>query len=1372
MMLENHKISESSILNEKPVQIQGPSLLHDLVAAPSDTIALEFLENGSNKRKFSYRDLHILSDHVAGQINKILAELEIVPAIIPILLPQSPELYITLLAVLKAGKAFCPLNLDSPPERLRFILEDVSAGLIMTSSEYMKNADIPNGIEILVVDELLALTTHYDLYGPSNTASTNLAYVLYTSGSTGLPKAVGVSHRAATQSLLAHDRHIPRFSRFLQFASPTFDVSIFEIFFPWHRSSTLVGCERTYMLSDLPKTISMLEADAVELTPTVVSNLLTGRSSVPGLRLLLTIGEMLTESIIAEYGASENQNSMLWGMYGPTEAAIHCTIHSAIAASSSKHNIGRPLDTVSAFIAAPLATGEDYSTLHILPKDEEGELVLGGLQIAEGYLNRPELTASSFFEHPDHGCLYRTGDKARIRRDGALECFGRLSTGQVKLRGQRVEVGEIEQTILRLQGCRASAVMVLDGVLVAFCAHGSADMTRAAVLDMCRQWLPSFMVPSQVFLMESIPQLSSGKIDKNMLELLFHESNCRLQDESILDASDDHIMVQLLRQQLGRGIDHNTDLSSVGLDSLHAIKFATQLRERGFDVSATSVLSASNLSELIETAQHLQHDQFLENKETALAGALSPHELTGLADSKELIARVQTCTPLQEAMLAETIARPRAYCNWIEVELSTCYSYDEIKNALRALTRANEILRSGFHVSLSYTRRFIHLVWKSLHPGQIQKVDRFSKEYSMATQEDLLRPFTVQVQLGFGITRLLFQIHHALYDGWSFDLMMRDLELYLRDPGCTLLLRPQFVDVSYYHHNVSLEELQHHRAYWTGYLSDYTTFTLPNYNGQVVDTTSTFRLTRRSQLDVPALTACSRSVNVGPQVFYQTALAFVLSLYANAHDVLMGNVTSGRTLPITGIEDIIGPCVAALPFRLRLDGDASIRETLQETQHSNRAAQEHCSLSLRDITKAANVLPGSRLFDVLFVWQQAFSTSMDSKSCIQIVESADELEFKLTLEFEPRSDHIFTYATFDSSTIPKSQVEQLFQQIDDVVHYFVHHLDRSIASTKASFSSQCLSIANPQPTQDPIDRGLSKAVEYWAAISPEKIAIIFGALEDDHMEVQTEVTYAVLNRRANQLAHCLLQKGATPDSVVAIIMEKSIDLYVAILATLKTGSGYLPLAPDLPVERIKTILIDAEVAICVKDSSTRDLSPTLPTITSIDVHQIDLSVYQYGNLDVPYDGSRLAYAVFTSGSTGVPKGVLVTQDNLMSNLEYLASIYPASADSRLLQSCSQAFDVSVFEIFFTWHIGMALCTSRKDDLFRDLKQAINALNITHLSLTPTVAALIDPDDVPSVEFLVTAGEAVTEQVRRKWAGRGLWQGKLQSNVYVSFELMT
>ena len=258
----------------------------------------------------------------------------------------------------------------------------------------------------------------------------------YTSGSTGTPKGVIISHSAATQALLAHERHIPTFKRFLQFANPTFDVSVFEIFFPFFRGATLVACERRHLLNDLPGVINRLSIDAAELTPSVANSLLHDRRQVPGLRLLLTIGEMLQKSVIEQFGGDATEMSILYGMYGPTEATIHCTLQTAFEKAMPTNNIGTPLDTVSAFIVRPVDGEVTAKAPEILEVGDDGELAVGGHQLADGYLNREEQTLAAFVHHPDFGRLYRTGDRARMTAEGKLECLGRISNGQVKLRGQ------------------------------------------------------------------------------------------------------------------------------------------------------------------------------------------------------------------------------------------------------------------------------------------------------------------------------------------------------------------------------------------------------------------------------------------------------------------------------------------------------------------------------------------------------------------------------------------------------------------------------------------------------------------------------------------------------------------------------------------------------------------------------------------------------------------------------------------------------------------------------------------------------------------------------------------------------------------------
>lgn len=252
--------------------------------------------------------------------------------VVPILLPQSPGLYISQLAILESGGAFCPINLDAPNDRIKFVIGDVSAHLIITTEKFREDVTWENGPEVIVVEEFPIVPQHENSeHAPRAVGPLDLAYVMYTSGSSGTPKGVAVSHRAVTQSLLAHEIHIPIFNRFLQFAAPSFDVSVFEIFFPLMRGATLVGCDRSQLLNDLPGMINELNVDAAELTPTVVGALLQKRSNVPRLRLLLTIGEMLTRPIVEEFGGSESKKSMLYGMYGPTV----CIFFSILETSTS-----------------------------------------------------------------------------------------------------------------------------------------------------------------------------------------------------------------------------------------------------------------------------------------------------------------------------------------------------------------------------------------------------------------------------------------------------------------------------------------------------------------------------------------------------------------------------------------------------------------------------------------------------------------------------------------------------------------------------------------------------------------------------------------------------------------------------------------------------------------------------------------------------------------------------------------------------------------------------------------------------------------------------------------------------------------------------
>ncbi|KAL9094747.1 MAG: hypothetical protein Q9165_003018 [Trypethelium subeluteriae] len=1360
---DDHPRPALSILNPTPRRADGPQLLHQLVRwhPAHQDIAIDFLGEEGERKDLKWDQLDKASSKLARDIHARLVfghpEPSVTP-IVPILIPQSLELYVTQLAVLKAGCAFCPLNLDAPEERIRFILQDVSATLIVTVKSLREK--LKNLPDVSILEAELEYETSIECQ-QVDIDPAGIAYVMYTSGSTGKPKGVAISHRAATQALLAHDQHIPSFNRFLQFASPTFDVSVFEIFFPLFRGSTLVSCERSIMLNDLSAVINSLEIDAAELTPTVAGSLLQRRENVSRLQLLLTIGEMLTRNVIEEFGESSDRRGILYGMYGPTEAAIHCTLQSSFRTEHKVGTIGIPLQTVSAFILAPASAEEnDNSNIKILPVGQIGELAVGGHQLADGYLNRPDQTSAVFVNTTNYGRLYRTGDKARLLPDGSLECLGRMTTGQVKLRGQRVELAEIEEVLLRSSSCHAAVASIVDGVLVVFCLMEEGGLGTESLYQLCRKWLPAFMIPADIVVLHELPRLPSGKADRKLLGEQYQARDIGEIDEIAPENEREMKILSLARKLLVNELSVTDSLGQKGLDSLAAIRLASCLRSGGFSATVANVLKHRSVRDL---AQHIVVDKPTQSETRQIVNSRglidrltkSALENESIQQHRSELTQVLPCSPLQNALLVETSRRNAAYWNWIELELQGRYSEEQIRDIFLGLSAENGILRSGFYEIGHRLHPFVLLVWQRVLDSQVLGVDEF--QYDPPSGSDaLLRPLNVQVRSTNASTSVLIHIHHALYDGWSMDLIIRDFDCLLQ--GAALPARPQYLEVIGYHLSEQSAERDTDRIYWQEKLSNSEPCKMPNLCGRSQPEQRLERLDRLCSSRLDNVRTRARKHEFSPQIYFQAAFAYLLALYTGSSDVILGTVSSGRTLPITGIEEIIGPCIATLPLRIDVSQSRSGLDLLRAIHRLNREIMEHCTIPLREIKNSCGLQPGRSLFDTLLIWQES-PLSSSPPEAIRVVNSADYLEFNLLLELEPFGNSVRTRATFQPSLIPLPQMEILLAQLDSLVAWLLDCEDELLEKANECFDLDQLSMENQTPLQVPFDGGVAALVQKQVSITPEAPALAFASQAQTGLSIEI-LTFRELNEKAIRLSQYLMARGIKQNALVGICLEKSIELYTCILAAIYAGAGYLPLTPDTPTARIKAIMQEAGVTLCLSQGAVSKQLKLFLQSEIIDVDGLHDELSRQPN-NVPLVSckeSDVAYTVFTSGSTGTPKGVLVTHQNLSSNIKTLEDMYPVTRGSKLLQACSQAFDVSAFEIFFTWSTGMCLCSTSKDVLFQDIEGIIREFGITHLSLTPTVAALIKPDNVPSVEFLVTSGEAVTEQVFKTWAERGLWQG--------------
>ena len=1351
-----------SVLNPNPKLFKGPATLHGLIHESTDKqdIAIEYHPSHGTPLRLSYVDLHERADDLSRRILQGLARSTTRHPVVPLMIPQHPHLYISQLAILKSGGTFCPINLDAPSERIKFIIEDTQAKVLLTTTNLRPQlAALESMLEVICVDSPRANQHDQPVFTASSLDPSSPAYVMYTSGSTGIPKGVPISHRAATQALLAHDVHVPKFRRFLQFASPTFDVSVFEIFFPLFRGSTLVCSDRERLLGDLPGAINELEVDAVELTPTVAGTLVRSRRNVPHLKILLSIGEMLTERVVNEFGAGQgDDNGVLLAVYGPTESTIHCTIEPYISRGSVVGNIGQPLDSVSAFV---LSSGDllKGQTPYILPIGYVGELAVGGHQLAQGYLNRPEQTEAAFIDLPGYGQVYRTGDKVRLLPNGRLECLGRIANTQVKLRGQRIELGEIEATAYRVSGVDLACAAVIDGALVIFCTSSSKVSADTIMLE-CQRWLPRFMRPSEIVMLKDVPRLPSGKADRNSLE---NDHRARKsQSGEDYESEVQRQLASIIGSELGTLVRREDRLAIHGLDSLRAIVISSRLRSNGFHLSAMELLEGPTIDAIAALI-----DGKVDEKPPVDRSAVSKRRRNIEAEVRDQasnessnIESVDICTPMQNAMLSETLTDSMLNCNWFEIQFSKSVGLGQLRRALQALSSANDILRSGFMI-VERLSTFARVIWHELPASHISFVEDFDYARHTKAGFSITTPLTCQL-LKCG-RKALFHAHHAIFDGWSLDQMMVDLEQALY--GGTLAERPSYSHVSqFYAEYAGSKNYVQAQNYWRSKLENIKISYFPMLCPTKPSTTSTLCVKQTSRVKLHTIDQVAKTLGVSRPSVLMAAYAFLLARYAGTAEPLFGVVSSGRTLPVVGIESILGPCLTTLPTSIELSQVRTVHDLILLCHRANRDALAHELIPLTEMKRLSGIPANEQLFDSLFVWQESPASQLHNSGGISVVDSLDHLRFSLILEAEPRADELFLKLTFNTSVLPIQQAETLCLQLDILLDLFVGKGNEILENATDGFSHQqaLLSVDNldfvscKQPRFEMIHNLEERAVK-----QPQAPALQFvddfdpttGALRS------SALSYSELNGRADGLASYLQANDCGPNDLIAVWMEKSVEFYVCLLAIIKCGSAFLPLDPRTPYKRAAQIMTEAQVRLVLSMSSFKDAHqlPNGKKVVAVDQQLQPTS--RRATENVRTKGSDLAYAVFTSGTTGTPKGVLVTRENITSNIETLSRTYPTTNDAKLLQSCSPAFDVSVFEIFFTWHQGMCLVSSRNDVLFRSMEAFICATKITHLSLTPSVADVIERRKVPNVRFMVVAGEPIKAKVFRDWAdGNCLYQG--------------
>src|SRR5882724_10345567 len=1202
---------------------------------------------------------------------------------------RSPDLIAALLGILAAGGAYLPLDPAAPPERLAWMLGDAGASLLV-ASPLASGLALPAGVRLveLAGEEDLAVEL------PEIPAE-SLAYVMYTSGSTGTPKGVAVTHRNVVRLVRGADyADLGPEQTWLQYAPVSFDASTLEIWAPLLNGGRLVLFpDRVGSLDDLARVVESHGVTSAWLTAGLFHEMVDGRlEGLRPLRQLLAGGDVVSPEHARRALAAHPGLTLIDG-YGPTEGTTFTCCHRL----SDHRQVGESVPIGRPIANARICVLDRH--LEPVPLGAWGELYAGGLGLARGYLGRPALTAESFLPDPFAGVpgerLYRTGDRVRFRADGRLEFFGRVDQ-QVKLRGFRVEPGEVEAALAALPGIREAVVVARADAagqprLVAYVV---GDGTAEALRRSLQERLPEYMLPAAFVSLRALPLSANGKVDRKALPA----PEWQRAAESYLAPRTpiEEVLAGIWAAVLGvERVGVNDHFFDLGGHSLLATRVTSRLRRAfGVELPVRELFAAPALAD------------FAARVEAALragGGGLAP-PLAPLAPA------------LRQGPLPLSFAQQRL---WFLDQLEPGSPFYNIPAALRVdgplavpvlalslgeIVRRHEALRTVFVAREGAPTQVIQAPAPFALPvvdlSGLAAAEREARAQAL-TGEEAGRPFDLGALHGGPLLRgrllllaegaegdhvVLLTVHHIVSGGWSMGILVRELAaLYAAfsagQPSPLPELPVQYADFAVWQRSWLVGEvLAREVSFWRAQLAG-----LPPLLELPTDrprpAVQSFRGATRPVGLPAALTRQARSLarREGATLFMVLLAGFetLLARYSGQEDLAVGAPVAGRTH--REIEELIGFFVNTLVLRADLTGAPPFRELLGRVRETALAAHSHQDLPFERLVEELapeRSLAHAPLFQAMLVLQNAPFEDLDiSDLRLRRVSGAGTTaKFDLTLSLEERDGALVGQVEYATDLFDAATVDRLTRHFAVLLAGLLATPDARVAEVSLLSPVEQQLIREWNTTSPPLASDLlHRRFEAQAARTPDAVALIQG---------EREITYAELNARANQLGHFLRQRGVAAGTVVGICLERSFELVVALLGTLKAGGCYLPLDPAYPSERWAYTLQNAGIRVLLTEES---LLPLLPApqweVLCLDRDRRQIETC---STDDPPPASALGdllVVIYTSGSTGQPKGIAVFQRAFLQLVDWYLDAFALGQDDSFLLIGSLAFDMTQKTVF-------------------------------------------------------------------------------------------
>ncbi|KAF5672726.1 ferrichrome siderophore peptide synthetase [Fusarium denticulatum] len=1434
-----------------------------------ERVAIDYLTDlESGKRViFTYRQIANAATALAGKIVETCEESTQSLKTVAVLIGPCPELYISYLAALKAGVAFCPIAVDAPRERKDALMVDLKPSALLTTTSFLGSESshfVKSPSKAIDVTPFLqacdAEPEQQAAPASGPTIANDLAYILYTSGTTGLPKGVAVSHLSASCTISALGAHygFPQASstskpvRWFQGAAPTFDISLFEIFWTLSTGSTLCCAPREFTLQNIDKVVTTLQADITNITPSFAS--LLDPSSISG---LMVGGETLNARLLQNFApynpVVKDEPSQvpkgIYNGYGPTETAIYCIAQPHVPEGQRGSVIGTPLATCGVLIVQSQAIPQAGESLKPLPMGAVGELVITGPQVSKvGYLNRPDETAAAFRDDPEWGHVYKTGDRARVVWDktGApmVEFLGRLSDDQVKLSGRRVELGEIESVLASKvpavketlscvwkQGAEAGSEKVVSLVVVD--PSDYFEVVHQACLEASQHHLPDYMRPFKILRVDALPRSASGKADRRAALALVNEMlktefgdrepiNHGMTEniEPLADPRDAKLeqeLVSIVSNVLndsptsGPTITAKTVLAESGIDSLRAMRILRDIRKRWpgsqdprLEPSLALLLdnSATIRSVFFPSSQDTDASTIKAGKQARTKAQLEAFStkhtaevLNKLSLSEPDIEMVLPATSTQSQLAVSFAMDKRNYMSHTTLRLKPDVSVQTLKDAVETTLLRQPIYRTAMFPCDDDLSPFLQVVltsdaWQRLSGSSGRIIHRKASPGSIScdaqtwldlAEEDLSleshRLYHVQIidpeEDGSG-GLLILSAAHCICDGPSLEVLMIDVTR--QYSGLEPLPRQGIYDAVFeWASNVNTETDQ----LWQTALEGWETEPLGAISGNNVKPTSAktrqhAMVQHTSQVPWELLETKSRSLGGSPLTILQASWAMLLHILSEADtdDVTFGSVLSGHD------QFVHGPTFSVVPCRVALPEAQTLRQLVSSLMDRSRFSQGHrhtsfgvfktlpynTALALQayhqpedDGSNKAPLLwteisnPAIRYDFAMFA--EVFPTNPNSPDRNG---RFDDVVFKLTYRDETFSD---TSATCIVKQFAALTETILYSLPDDLVQSLPARIDRSLLSAEGMIP--VVEEGLDEAARDVRDRAqlLHAQFEDQAESTPDLLALSFYSSLDS---APIEMSYAELDARANGLANILREQDI---DIIPICMERSVELYVSVLAILKAGSAWCPIDTTSPVQRRTSLIARAQSKVLLTTTESLPLvEPCLAQDALRDVQVILVDKYNNHSTSVRakprnsvsnITGQDLAYLLWTSGTTGEPKGVMIQHSaaaQAMRDLQVLVE-HDDREQVRTLQLSAYSFDVFVQDLFYTWGLAGSIISGTRELVLGTFTEFIWKSRPTHAHLTPSFGASIAVQELKgsTLQYVTFIGEKLTEDVAEAWA---------------------